>query len=147
MARFLPLSIAPALNWRLWLYAAAAVVLTIGGCTDPLEEENDRLRNQIIAVHDEAMEKIGHMYLLETRLKKLESSAARDGGAITSAIEALQSANREMFSWMNQYQTLFVADDLSLDNRYRKEQLEMIQAVGRMTTEAIADAEHLLESD
>lgn len=146
MARLLPLSTAPVLNWRLWLYAAA-VVLALGGCSDPLEEENERLRNEIIAVHDEAMDKIGHMYLLETRLKKLQPTAARENSAIAGAIEALQSANREMFSWMNQYQTLFVADDLSLDNRYREEQLEMIRTVGKMTTAAIVEAEQLLQND
>jgi len=54
MARLLPLSTAAALNLRLWLWAAA-VVLAIGGCSDPVEQENDRLRNEIIAVHDEAM--------------------------------------------------------------------------------------------
>ncbi len=146
MARFLPLTRAAAGNWR-FLICAAVVVLLMGGCSDPLQTENERLRSEIIAVHDEAMAKIGHMYLLETRLKKLQPAADLDVSAIATAIGALQEADREMFSWMNQYQTLFVADDLSLDNRYRREQLEMISTVSRMTAEAIAAAEELLEAD
>ena len=145
MARFLPLTHAAARNWC--FFCAAVAVLLMGGCSDPLQSENERLRSEIIAVHDEAMAKIGHMYLLETRLKKLQPAADPDGSAITGAIGALQEADREMFSWMNQYQTLFVADDLSLDNRYRREQLAMISTVSRMTAEAIAAAEDLLEAD
>jgi hypothetical protein len=52
-----------------------------------------------------------------------------------------------MFSWMNQYQTLFVADDFSLDNEYRRRQLEMIEAVSKLTDSAISDAEQILEAD
>jgi hypothetical protein len=67
--------------------------------------------------------------------------------SIDSAIDALQQANKEMFRWMNQYQTLFVNDDLSKDNGYRQQQLEMIRAVGKMTNLAIVDAEHILAAD
>ena len=52
-----------------------------------------------------------------------------------------------MFSWMNQYQTLFVDDDLSLDNEYRRKQPEMIRAVSRLTNSAITEAEQILEAN
>ncbi|MGI9536311.1 MAG: hypothetical protein ACR2PB_04515 [Desulfocapsaceae bacterium] len=129
-----------------WL-AAAAVLLLLCGCSDPLTEENEALRKEIIEVHDQAMEKIGYMFVLEGRLKKIQPSPDLPRESIDSAREALQQANREMFRWMNQYQTLFVDDDLGRDNSYRRQQLDMIRTVGRMTRQAIDDAEHILAAD
>jgi len=117
------------------------------GCSNPLAEENDNLRKEIIEVHDQAMDKIGYMFILESRLKNMQPGPDLPQDSIDTTIEALQQANKEMFRWMNQYQTLFVNDDLSRDNSYRQQQLEMIRSVARMTNQAIADAEHILAAD
>ncbi len=146
MAAFLPLSAAWASIMRCWL-SALLVILALCGCSDPLVKENESLRNQIIEVHDEAMAQIGYMFELETRLKKLQPGPNLQAQRLEHSIDALQQANRDMFSWMNQYQTLFVADDLNLDNKYRRQQLEMIRAVSRLTDAAITGAEQILEVD
>ena len=146
MAAVLPLSAARTPG--VWLMLGALMVLiTLCNCSDPLATENETLRIQITEVHDEAMAKIGYMFELETRLKNLPPDAKLPRGHINISIEALQRANRDMFSWMNQYQTLFVADDLSLDNEYRRKQLEMIRAVSKLTNSAISDAEQILAAD
>ena len=87
------------------------------------------------------------MYGLATRPKNLEPAGAQAKASIDQRIAALQEANRAMFKWMNQYQTLFVAEDLAEDNRYRREQLEKIETVGRMTGEAIGEAEQILSTN
>ena len=137
---------APLFSSNLWL-VAAALLLTLWGCSDPLADENEALREEIIEVHDEAMDKIGYMFVLETRLKKVVPAPELSRESIDNSIAALQQANREMFRWMNQYQTLHVDDDLGRDNSYRRQQLEMIRAVGNMTRQAIDDAEHILAAD
>ena len=146
MAAVLPLSAARTPGVGLML-GALMVLLSLCSCTNPLATENEMLRTQITEVHDEAMAKIGYMFELETRLKNLPPDAKLPAGRIKNSIEALQRANRDMFSWMNQYQTLFVDDDLSLDNEYRRKQLEMIWAVSRLTNSAISDAEQILAAD
>ena len=146
MAAFLPLNAAWASTVRCWLYGLT-VILALCGCSDPLVKENEALRNQIIEVHDEAMAQIGYMFELETRLKKLQPGPNLQAQRLEHSIDALQQANRDMFSWMNQYQTLFVADDLNLDNKYRRRQLEMIRAISRLTDAAITSAEQILEVD
>ena len=146
MAAILPLSAARTSGVGLVL-GAVLVILSLCSCSDPLAMENETLRTQITEVHDEAMAKIGYMFDLETRLKDLTPDSKLPAGRLEHSIEALQRANRDMFSWMNQYQTLFVADDLSLDNEYRRKQLEMIQAVSRLTNSAISDAEQILAAD
>jgi hypothetical protein len=146
MAAFLPLSTASTSKMRCWL-CAFTVILAVCGCSDPLATENEALRNQITEVHDEAMAQIGYMFELETRLKELQPGPNLPAERLARGIDALQQANRDMFSWMNQYQTLFVADDLGLDNTYRRQQLEMIRAISRVTDAAIIDAEQILEVD
>lgn len=129
------------------LLVVTAVILTLYGCSDPLARENEALRSEIIEVHDQTMDKIGYMFVLESRLKKMVPGPQLSRNKLDSSIAALQYANKEMFRWMNHYQTLFVADDISRDNAYRQQQLEMIQTVSKMTTLAIADAEHILAAD
>ena len=146
MAAHLSLIAAGMSTWRRVL-VVAALLLTLCGCTDPLAEENEALRKEIIEVHDQAMDKIGYMFVLETRLKKLTPGGELSRNRIDNSIKALQQANKEMFKWMNQYQTLFMADDISGDNGYRLQQLDKIGAVSHMINEAIADAEHILAVD
>ncbi len=146
MAAYLSLITAPPLSRGCWL-TAAAVLFLLWGCSNPLAEENDNLRKEIIEVHDQAMDKIGYMFILESRLKNMQPDPNLSQDSIDITIEALQQANKEMFRWMNQYQTLFVNDDLSRDNSYRQQQLEMIRSVARMTNLAIADAEQILAAD
>ena len=146
MAAHLPL-IPTGASPGLRLLVVTAVILTLYGCSDPLARENEALRSEIIEVHDQTMDKIGYMFVLESRLKKMVPGPQLSRNKLDSSIVALQYANKEMFRWMNQYQTLFVADDLNRDNAYRQQQLEMIQTVSKMTTLAIADAEHILAAD
>lgn len=146
MAAHLSLMKALSLSRSLWL-VAAIVLLTLWGCSDPLADENEALRKEIIEVHDEAMDKIGYMFMLETRLKKVAPAPELSQESIDKSIAALKQANTEMFRWMNQYQTLYVDDDLGRDNSYRRQQLEKIRAVGRMTRQAIDDAEHILAAN
>lgn len=122
-------------------------VLVLHGCSDPQTAENERLREEIIAVHDEAMDKIGYMFVLETKLKKFQPAQELGQDLIDQKVIALQEANRAMFKWMNQYQTLFIGDDITRDNEYRREQLEKIKTISRMTNQAIVEAEQTLSNN
>lgn len=116
------------------------------GCSSPQEKENEALREEIIEVHDRAMDKIGLMFSLEMRLKN-EPPADAPEETIEARIKALKEANRAMFRWMNQYKTLGVEGDIEADNRYRLEQLERIKEVGRLTDRAIEEAELMLSGN
>lgn len=126
--------------------AISAVVLLLVGCSDPETDLNERLCREIIQVHDEAMEQTGHLFDLQTQLEQTASNSPADPQMIETLIASLIEADRAMFSWMNQYQTLAVNDDISVDNAYRKEQLEAIRSIGRMTDQAISDAKQFLSS-
>ena len=121
-----------------------ALLFVIPACTDEQTRENNRLRDEIIEVHDEAMDKIGSMYELELKLGNSSIADSAQKKSIDNAISALQRANKMMFDWMHQYQTLAVDPELGKDNTYRHEQLLMISEVQRLTDESIKLSEKLL---
>jgi len=130
------------------LLILALLPLLVNSCQNQQSAENERIRKEIIYVHDQAMEKIGYMYELETRLKAIEhqtDTLNKKQKVIEMAIGNLQQANRTMFDWMHQYQTLAVSKEISSDTRYRIEQLGKIEEVQRLTTKAITIAEELLD--
>jgi hypothetical protein len=126
------------------LFATALAIQP--GCRDPEEQRNEALRKEIIEVHDRAMDKIGLMFSLEMKLKN-EPPAGVKEEEIERRIDALKEANRAMFRWMNQYQTLGIEGDTAADTRYRLDQLEQIKEVGRLTDRAIDEAEQLLSGN
>ena len=119
------------------LFSILALLLAISACTDEQTSENSRLREEIIAVHDEAMEKIGLMYELEVKLQAIANADLLRKKSLDQAIADLQQANKKMFDWMHQYQTLAVSADIAKDNEYRHQQLLLIQEVQRLTDTAI----------
>lgn len=146
MARSMSVRVTIIPSTRAYLFLALMPLL-LNGCQDHRTAENERIREEIIRVHDEAMEKIGYMYELETRLQTIENHPRIADAKPTPtelAISHLQQANKSMFDWMHQYQTLAVSKEISSDTRYRIEQLEKIERVQRLTMQAIARAEELL---
>jgi len=126
----------------------ALLPLLLNGCQDHRSAENERIRKEIIRVHDEAMEKIGYMYELETELQTIGNHAGtpdKKQEVIELAIANLQRANRSMFDWMHQYQTLAVSKEISSDTQYRVEQLQKIEEVQLLTINAISAAEEILD--
>ena len=121
-----------------------ALLLAMSGCTDTQTRENNRLREEIITVHDEAMEKVGYLYELEIKLHAISTADQLRRQSIDKAIADLQQANTKMFDWMHQYQTLAVSQDIVEDSRYREQQLHLIQEVQRLTDESIERSEIIL---
>lgn len=129
---------------RCCLVPILVLVLAITACTSEQARENNRLRESIIAVHDEAMEKIGYMYELELKLQMVANADPLQQQSIGKVIASLQLANKKMFDWMHQYQTLAVNKDIAKDNSYRRQQLHLIQEVQQLTDTSIEMALNIL---
>ncbi len=79
-------------------------------CANPLIEENKKMREQIIGVHDEVMPKMGELMSLQKKaLAQADSLYAQDSTA-TAQIESMRTlagqldkAYEGMFVWMRQY--------------------------------------------
>ncbi|MCG6929061.1 MAG: hypothetical protein LJE64_00780 [Desulfofustis sp.] len=142
----------PLIRWdgmgALCAVAAASLWILVGGCSDPDTDLNERLRSDITLIHDQVMRQTGLIFDLRVRLgqlrKALENDLQDQGRKIDELSEALEEADRMMFAWMNQYQTLAVDDDIGVDNAYRQEQLEAIRSVSRRTDTAVSAAEQFI---
>ncbi len=119
----------------------ASPLLMLNACRDPLFDENDQLREEIIIVHDGAMEKIGLLYDLQKRLNTKTGCSTE----CVEYIHTLQQADEAMFAWMRQYRPLPADKDLEDDTRYRRQQLEQIKEVQRLMEKAIREAETYLK--
>ncbi len=128
----------------LWIGCLIIIFCQLCGCSNPDRRKNEQLREEIIQVHDEAMEKIGYMYQLELFLTEHQNEAS-DESMATESIAALQKANREMFSWMHEYQLLAVGKNLRDDNEYRLVERQKIGDVAQLIDNAINQAESLKE--
>ena len=109
--------------------------------------KNEQLREEIITVHDAAMEKIGYMYQLQVQLQTLEAQNGEHKKNIQEAMDKLKQADTMMFDWMHQYQTLAVDSDLAKDTLYRQQQLQMIANIQQLTNESIKLSEKLLKTE
>ena len=125
-------------------YLCVFMLLLQVACSDPDAERNEALRNEINTVHDETMVQTGYLFDLQTRLEALEPPTRDSQQRAAELIEALETADRTMFRWMNQYQILAVEGDIEADNDYRREQLEAIRSISRQTDQAISDARTFL---
>ncbi|MEP0713707.1 hypothetical protein [Algoriphagus sp.] len=86
--------------------------LAITSCGPSGPSENELLRAEVIAVHDEVMPKIGQLKSLERKalekVKELESEEPVDSVKIItfkSLAYDLNQADEAMFDWMHQYDT------------------------------------------
>lgn len=149
MAAALPVSGSKMLNCSqvpgLLLLILPLLLLPTGGCSDPETKENEHLRATVSSIHDEAMAELDQIYEFSTRLKTLRGACDQVADQqIEENISALQAADRAMFDWMHQYQLLFVDQDISKDNDYRRQQLQKITEVGQLAGQAISAAEQTI---
>ena len=114
-------------------------------CSNGEMRKNEQLREEIITVHDAAMEKIGYMYQLEVKLRTLAARNREHKKDIEEAMDKLKQADTMMFDWMHQYQTLAVDSNLAKDTLYRLQQLKMISEVQLLTNVSIKLSEKLLK--
>lgn len=95
-----------------------AIVLSCGskektgeeGGQSPQEKEQHQFYNQMMAVHDEVMPRMGELVRLtqglEDKLKALPNADAVQRNNIEQTIEALQYADGGMMMWMREVQPL-----------------------------------------
>jgi len=127
-----------------WLPALIAAVSLFAGCSNQEAELNEELRTEVMRVHDEVMINTGYIFELQEQLKQAGTDSSADDKQVEQLVGALEEARKAMFSWMHEYSKEAVDDDISIDNAYRKEQLESITEVGRITDAAISDAKQFL---
>lgn len=88
------------------------MVVFLNSCAPDLKEENKKLREKVVGVHDEVMPMMGKIKSLEKKaldqVRELESEASVDTLKVQSLKAVaydLDQAYEAMFDWMHQYES------------------------------------------
>lgn len=114
------------------------------------KNENEVLKEQVIAIHDEVMPEIGHLKNQQSKLIEKANSLENETSAtsyrreLNLAAQSCESAYDNMFVWMRQFKSEY--DDMSEEetSAYLKEQLQMVEKVKADILTARSTADSLL---
>ena len=115
-------------------------------------EENKAHREQIIAIHDEVMPKMGQLKSMEKaalqKAEELQNSDSPDQAkieALKNLATQLNQAYEGMFVWMRQYSTEDGEQAPEQIKAYLDEQLVLVSKVNEDIKAALAQADSLLK--
>ena len=132
-----------------WIYVFI-VFIGVFSCT-AREDEVSKFIDEVIAVHDEVMPKMGELRSyqksLSAKAEELRSTASdttslRD---LKQAANACEVAYEGMFVWMRQFDSKLEGLEEEESLTYLRDQLVKVTQVNRDIKKALDDAERLLE--
>ena len=105
-------------------------------CNNPSEEKNkyDSLYNQVIAVHDEVMPKMGELSGLSQQLKQRLDSTQTSAVIYEKGIEDLENSYDFMMEWMRDFSNEFVKDQTPFEELSTEERKAKIDALEEEVT-------------
>ena len=121
-------------------------------CGNKQVEENKAHREQVIAIHDEVMPKMGQLKSMEKaalqKAEELQNSDSPDQAkieALKNLATQLNQAYEGMFVWMRQYSTEDGEQAPEQIKAYLDEQLVLVSKVNEDIKAALAQADSLLK--
>ena len=118
---------------------------------NPGQNEQQKLKDKVIAVHDEVMPKIGNLKSVQkdllVKVKELEKRHPADSAhidALRSTVNDCEEAYNNMFVWMRQFQSDYgeMTDEEIRD--YLNNQLQKVEKVNQDIKSALNHADSLL---
>ncbi|MBK9015667.1 MAG: hypothetical protein IPM82_17260 [Saprospiraceae bacterium] len=104
------------------LLAFALLLLTSCGGSTPSFEQEDALRNEVFAIHDEVMPKMSEIVRLKGGLKEMPTDSTNEA-TVKAAQSQLEKAEDAMMSWMNN----FTAPEKLRDSKNHEEIMAYLQ--------------------
>jgi hypothetical protein len=124
------------------------VLFSCGGSSNPAFEQEDALRNEVFAIHDEVMPKMSDIVRLKGNLVEFKTDAANEA-EVKGALIQLEKAEDAMMSWMNNFKAPEKMRDLKSHDEimgYLQSQKEEIAKVRDSMNGSISTAERILSS-
>lgn len=120
------------------------------GCKEEKKETSPSQMEQVMAIHDEVMPKMGQLGKLVGQLKPMADSLGTDSPQ-AKAMRDLQDANKSMMDWMQGFGERFepeeIMDGKELSDEKKQwlnEEEEKVKEVKEKINSSIANAEALL---
>ncbi|MFD0799014.1 hypothetical protein ACFQZJ_16190 [Maribacter chungangensis] len=134
------------------LLLASACLMLFFSCKEEKKEEGTSQMQNVMAIHDEVMPKMGEIGKLVGQLKPMADSLGMDSPE-GKAMRDLQDANKSMMDWMQGIGKRFDADEImkgkALTEEKQKwldEEEEKVKVVKEKINTSIANARALLDS-
>lgn len=127
-------------------------------CAPETEKEQEDLKKEIMAIHDELMPRMENIHNLKQELEENKGYLTRDSleadstqmptTNVDSLINALEDADESMMSWMRGYNN-FDNDNLSHEEQmaWLKKEREKIEEVRLKVISSIMEAQNVLEAE
>jgi len=128
-----------------------AILFFLSACVADKKEANDKLKQEVIGIHDEVMPKMDELKILKKEILQKSESLAADSVANALEIENLKSIAIEldaafegMFVWMRQFKSTY--DEMSEEEieNYLLDQKVKVQEVNGNIKKSIASAKTVL---
>lgn len=126
--------------------------MLINACGPSGPSDNEKLRAEVIAVHDEVMPKMGQLKSLERKAlekaKELESQEEANSAAVEeykALAYDLNHAHESMFAWMRQYEQKDGEMKEAEVKAYLDKQMELVTEVNVEMKAALEKADKLLK--
>ncbi len=133
-------------------YLILTLFLLINACGPKGTSENEKLREDVIAVHDEVMPKMGKLQSLQRQaLEKATELELENPVDSVKVMEYkalaydLNHAYDQMFEWMHQYEPTDGDKSQVELKEYLEHQMVLVTAVNLEMKDALAKAEELLK--
>lgn len=128
-------------------------LLLIASCKEEKKvEEGSTQMEEVMAIHDEVMPKMGKLGNLVAQLKPMADSLGAESPE-AKAMRDLQQANKSMMDWMRDFGDRFDSDEIlegkELSTEKKKwldEEEEKVKEVKEQINSSITQAEALLET-
>jgi len=137
---------------RTILFLILTSFLVVNGCGPKSPTENEILREEVIAVHDEVMPKMGKLKSLERKalekVNELETEDPVDSVRVEefkALAYDLSHAHDSMFDWMHQYEPVDGDQSEEELKEYLDNQMVLVSEVNVEMKKALAKAEDLLK--
>lgn len=135
------------------LYLFAALIV-ITGCSGSKDKKEKEMQEEVMAIHDEIMPKMGRLERLSQKLDSVKKSLKSQDKASASKIvelekkkQALSDAHKSMMQWMRNYER--PSDTMAHQDvmEYLQEEKKKIQDVKDKFKTSIQQAEETLTSN
>ncbi len=134
------------------VFIILACGITFFSCKEEKKEVSITQMQEVMAIHDEVMPKMGEIGRLVGQLKPMADSLGMDSPE-GKAMRKLQDANKAMMDWMQGIGQRFDADELMKGKAlteekqlWLNEEEEKVKTVKEQINSSIANAEALLKS-
>lgn len=135
-----------------FLFTLFVVSIMVLSCT-PKQDEVQLRKDEVIAIHDEVMPKMGELKSYEKALTdkavmlEENGASASEITAFKEAAEACDAAYEGMFVWMRQFNANLTSMEEHEALAYLEDQVGKVKEVNQDIKEALATASSLLEEE